>query len=292
MAIAELARECSQLFEEIKKSNLHDSSQYDNAEEHLFQYNLWTTNNRVLPPGLRDSLDSRLKRSPALHFAMLDLLHELKAQLSDTHRKTSDTIQHTLDNILRVSRAISRSRIIRDLGDSSRDIHYDHHGLKITNVFRQDAKRHLDNHLQNSETSLQLRNRLLDTICLRQERLQKLTSRREPLSHPLLSFLPKHSALNPESSIKSSKPSDTRDKTQIEFKSDVKLEDAAKRPPIPYRTRAASQSFARSWNESELVYDIDVLLAPPKVPKEMEQFECPYCFLVYPASLFGIQQWT
>lgn len=81
MSIADRAREVEVGFELWRNSLEPGSPAVEEAENQLFRFNLWTSNNFIFER-TRTSMDWRLRNASVLHSAMGDLLDDLKANLA------------------------------------------------------------------------------------------------------------------------------------------------------------------------------------------------------------------
>jgi hypothetical protein len=76
MSIAAQAKRAADLFEEWREKSTLNPTGLEQAENQLFRFNLWTSNNYVLE-NPRASMDWRLRNAPLLRSAMGDLLDDL-----------------------------------------------------------------------------------------------------------------------------------------------------------------------------------------------------------------------
>lgn len=81
MSIADRAREVEVAFELWRNALGPGSPDVEEAENQLFRFNLWTSNNFIFER-TRTSMDWRLRNASILHSAMADLLDDLKANLT------------------------------------------------------------------------------------------------------------------------------------------------------------------------------------------------------------------
>lgn len=90
MSIADRAREAEGAFESWRTSFEPGSPQVEEAENQLFRFNLWTSNNFIFGAE-RASMDWRLRNAAVLHSAMEDLLNDLKDNLIGANPQFFDT---------------------------------------------------------------------------------------------------------------------------------------------------------------------------------------------------------
>ena len=259
----------------------------------------WTSNNCVFHP-LRASMDWRLRSSPLLESTVLDLLNDLKNDLTGVAAEdaVTEAIEATLQALFRLSRAIRRSGIPQRLVNIASHVEYDEHGVNLTEEFRNGVKRLLEYRLKDSNASDELRVRLLDTICLRQQYFSYITARKakNDLAQPSrqISFPTRKSISNPSFSVKSSVPINSTSARVRGRKGNTgigKSVMSATTAPSNVAPSSQIENVSSKDEEHELFNCTADVPLPPKVPTGIKEFECPYCFLIYPANEFVGEQW-
>ena len=81
MAIASTAAECAQLFDNYARRMSEDGLFIQEMESHIFRFNLWIANEFILAPS-RASMDWRLRAAPWLQATIMELLDDLKVDLT------------------------------------------------------------------------------------------------------------------------------------------------------------------------------------------------------------------
>src|SRR5262249_3230712 len=89
-----------------------------------------------------------------------------------------DAISEILDHLFRLSRAVRRSGLLRRFVKVATYIDYDEDGVNLTEEFRKGVERILEFRLKHSRASQDLRKRIVDTICLRQQHFSYLRARK------------------------------------------------------------------------------------------------------------------
>ncbi|KAI9040770.1 glucose-methanol-choline oxidoreductase [Aspergillus affinis] len=86
-------------------------------------------------------------------------------------------VEDTIDQLFRFSRAVRRSGILRRFVRVARYTQYDDHGVNITEEFRKGVERIIELRLRDSRAGEELKRRLMETICLRQQHFAYLKDR-------------------------------------------------------------------------------------------------------------------
>ncbi|KAJ6447116.1 subtilase family domain-containing protein [Purpureocillium lavendulum] len=171
LSIYALATKCSELFSRWRNSVSTLPNEVMQVENLLFRFNLWAENNSANSEG-RDSLDWRLRKSPLPHDVIVDLLEALSAVIlrnlapekpGAAEHESADAL---LDQLFRFTRAIRRSGALKRFVRVADHVEYDK-DVNLTLKFRECVMPYLDVVLKS--TSQELKNRLLDTICLQDE---------------------------------------------------------------------------------------------------------------------------
>jgi hypothetical protein len=169
-------------------------------ENDLFRFTLWADHYSATSSG-RDSLDWRLRKSSVTHSVVLDLLEDLAqaifgkwdnritrnnlntlftAKLGPVQAsagESQDLPGIVLDRLFRYSRVIRRSGAMKRLAKASDFIECDGN-VNLTSEFRKTAAQVLDVIL-NQAADIIFRDRLLDTMCIRQQSFAYQKSCRE-----------------------------------------------------------------------------------------------------------------
>ena len=206
-------------------------------------------------------------------------------------------VGNALDQIFRYSRAIRRSGGLKRIAKVTDYIEYDDFGNNLSAKFRDSVKVYLDATLGN--TSVQIKARLLETICIRQQSLAFQRSRRENKVMPLYKAPSDH--LSTSSRITSQIGS------VISAKTSIGISEQQSRSAFPGPLRSGRPKFASSSattfvskipspteahvEPAEVAFLLDNLPRRPKIRREQREQECPYCLIVCPTEEFTDSSW-
>ncbi|KAL3447674.1 hypothetical protein BJX65DRAFT_307737 [Aspergillus insuetus] len=188
MAIAQKAAQCALCLEGISQAAPTEDARQE-WENQIFRFNLWSANNFVFAP-TRASMDWRLRNAPLLESSMCELLDDLQSSLIRcTAMMKKHTIQDaanhsidvsdTLEELFRLSRAVRRSGILRRFVKIESYIEFDDNGINLTDEFRNGVERLIEYRLKGSPASQILQERVVNTICLRQQHFAYLRAKWE-----------------------------------------------------------------------------------------------------------------
>jgi hypothetical protein len=209
-----------------------------------------------------------------------------------------DTISENLDRLFRLSRAVRRSGILRRFVKVATYIEYGENGANLTEEFRNGIEKIIEFRLKPSKASQDLRKRIVNTICLRQQHFSYLRARKAK-NTPIIK-----NANNPQSVPKSTlgatlsvtgsvSPSTAKNAPRKWPRSPgpgPSILTATTVQPDPITT-AHSVKSAKDNQDPEMVCSDADLPPPPKAPNHLKEFECPYCFLVCSAEELGGERW-
>jgi hypothetical protein len=197
-------------------------------------------------------------------------------------------VSETLDSLLRLSCAIRRSGILRRYVKVGNYVEFDENGINLTEAFRNGAKMLIEFRMKESKASNDLRERILDTVCLRQQYFSYLKSNKakntpiakDGQSHPSAP----RSTLGATLSVTGPLTSKTPGKA---VKQSFSMPRAA--PSIMTATTAQPDRMSKTYSvksaNGKTSHDVDCSDAdippPPKVSGNIKESECPYCFLIY-----------
>ncbi|UKZ69384.1 uncharacterized protein TrAtP1_010393 [Trichoderma atroviride] len=148
MSISDLSKECQELFNRRLVSAASAPKERTAIENHLFRFNLWVKF-YAAPYDKRDSLDCRLRKAMVPRSLMLDLLRDLLEALNSdssiiaptsqasaidgspqsvgdaSSNENPETVGDIMIHLLRYTRAIHRSGIMRSLVEVPNHFEYD-----------------------------------------------------------------------------------------------------------------------------------------------------------------------
>lgn len=315
MSIATQARELDGLFESWRTQFPAGSPEIEQAENQVFRFNLWTSNNFVLESP-RASMDWRLRNAPLLQSTLEDLLSDLKSSLiyemaseenresekqEGENRAASDDIEDLLDQLFRFTRAIRRSGVLHRFVKFANFIEYGKDGLNLTELFRESARKLVEYHLKDSSASPTIKDRLIDTICLRQQNFSYLKARKKRISRQNIPgpqttepSIPPRSVISTTFSGKVShsaappNPKSTTIDLPMHIKSSLMTATTAQTAQVPVNYSIKSHSADL---DSEDENDESSLPPAPFVPVYRKEWECPYCLVVCPRKEFIGHNW-
>ncbi|CAI7673710.1 unnamed protein product [Penicillium pancosmium] len=310
MSIAAQAKRAADLFEEWREKSALSPTGLEHAENQLFRFNLWTSNNYVLESP-RASMDWRLRNAPLLQSAMGDLLDDLIMGLIDaqnTPRQTerslaevsivASNVEDTLDQLFRFSRAVRRSGMLHRLVKIANHTEYGPDGVNLTSEFHMATSRIVDHYLKGCTASQELRERLVDTICLRQRNFSYLKSQKSNRSATIQApaqlpsrarstFVPSFSVTTPVKTTEQ-KEKPVKFKPRMDLRRSLMTATTAQLDKVPLdRSIQSSSNDPQSDVAGE---DLDLPRAP-NLSFGRGEWECPYCLVVCPANEFQSQNW-
>ncbi|KAJ5915595.1 hypothetical protein N7466_011528 [Penicillium verhagenii] len=328
MAIADRATEVVVLLEKWRTSFSPASSSIDEAENQLFRFNLWASNNSIFE-SRRASMDWRLRNAPLIQSAMEDLLDDLKISLSGKSQypkglkyfsnflmsidhgasldgdlrsnamnlPTSPSVmEDILDQLFRLTRSVRRSGVLRRFVKISDYTEYSPEGVNISEHFSSAASELVPHYLKETRTSDELKDRLIRTICLRHKMFSYLKARKGQLPEkPAIPTRagPPRSVLAPSFSV-------TKPVSTIAKKKQTNESQPAHRARPSVMTATTVQFDhvpakysvqASTSKEPEIITSHFELPQPPSVPEGRKEAECPYCLLVCPVKEFSGDNW-
>ncbi|KAL2785822.1 hypothetical protein BJX66DRAFT_342728 [Aspergillus keveii] len=303
MAIAQKAAQCALSLEGILQAAPTEDARQE-WENQIFRFNLWSANNFVFAP-IRASMDWRLRNAPLLESSMCELLEDLQSALirhaaimkTANHQGETDrdnSVSDTLEDLFRLSRAIRRSGILRRFVKIESYIEFDENGVNLTDEFRKGVERLLVFRLKDSPASQILRERVVNTICLRQQHFASLRAKWEngtvqPAANSPAPVQPR-SSLGATFSVRgsiASSPSPDKKKERVSIPTIMTATTAQ-----PERVKLArSIKSAVSVEHEEFECNEEDLPLPPKVPPDAAEYECPFCYMVCSSSEFWGERW-
>ncbi|KAJ0421436.1 hypothetical protein BJY00DRAFT_108879 [Aspergillus carlsbadensis] len=303
MAIAQKAAQCAVSLEGMVQAGPTEEARQE-WENQIFRFNLWSANNFVFAP-IRASMDWRLRNAPLLESSMCELLDDLQSTLirqtavmrnpniqSQTH--LDNPVNDTLEELFRLSRAVRRSGILRRFVKIESYIEFDETGVNLTDEFRKGVERLLVFRLKDSTASQELRERVVNTICLRQQHFAYLRAKWDkgtrPSKPPNPAVAQPRSSLGATFSVKgsmASSPRPAKDKERVSIPTVMTATTA--RPERMKQVR--SLKSAVSAEHADIECDQGDLPPPPRVPPGAVEHECPFCYMVCSASEFSGERW-
>jgi hypothetical protein len=205
-----------------------------------------------------------------------------------------NSVSDTLEDLFRLSRAIRRSGILRRFVKIESYIEFDENGVNLTDEFRKGVERLLAFRLKDSPASQILRERVVNTICLRQQHFAYLRAKWEngtvrPAANSPAPVQPR-SSLGATFSVRgsiASSPSPDKKKEGVSIPTIMTATTAQ-----PERVKLArSIKSAVSVEHEEFECNEEDLPLPPKVPPDAAEYECPFCYMVCPSSEFWGERW-
>ncbi|GKZ59151.1 hypothetical protein AnigIFM49718_005012 [Aspergillus niger] len=311
MAIASRAAECAQLFDKYARTLDGDELLKQDMENEIFRFNLWAANNFILTPG-RASMDWRLRNAPLLQSTMAELLDDLKADLikqsTFPFNSTIPTgmpyeiplhaVSETLDGLFRLSRAIRRSGILRRYVKVGNYVEFDENGVNLTEAFRNGAKTLIEFRMKESKASNGLRERIINTVCLRQQYFSYLKAKKAT-NAPISGADQSHQS-TPRSALRAT--------ASVTGSLTSKAQGAARQQSSPMRrpgpstmtaTTAQPDRIPKAYSvksaHEQQTYDVDCndadIPPPPNVSGNRKESECPYCFLACSKEELSGRRW-
>lgn len=320
-SISVLAKECSALFTRwFNSKSLNPGDELAEVENHLFRFNLWAENNAAFSES-RDSLDWRLRKTSVPHSVIVDLLKALSKEILSEYGQTIDAFclittalgrltaapaidggvenspEEILDQLFRFSRAIRRSGVLRRFVKVADYIEKDEMtGENLTALFRENVKSYLETTLRS--TNQTLKDRILETICLRQQGFAFLRARwrsntsndAKPVSETAHQAPRTSSRVGSAYSVKGSlkerhQPEPDRSKPQTSR--------GYTAPPSATTLNTNEMSQRDAMPEaSDMTIPLADLPPRPKVLPNEQQIKCPYCFIVCTANEFNEFSWS
>lgn len=322
MAIAASATKCARLFESLLQLPPSDDLK-QNWESVVFRFNIWCENNYILHPR-RASMDWRLRDAPLIESAMVEVLDELKRDLIRERLRANcstcaltpvlehttfsvsenrilfppSDIRYSLNRLWRLSRAIRRTDALHGVPGFADCIEYDENGVNLTEEFKEFAKAAVESRLDSSMASEDLKKRIFDTICLRQQHfayLRLINQTKQPTSHPndyLASTVP--GSRSDMASLKAPRSSSSRTipATKSPRGSESDIPSMATTSTEPERGKHVHSLKPASGNDDDKSSRIvDKLPPPPNTASHFIESWCPYCFSLHPPMEFSGKRW-
>ncbi|KAL4898869.1 hypothetical protein BDW74DRAFT_184293 [Aspergillus multicolor] len=308
MAIAAKTVECARVLDGILQAANGDELAQE-WENQVFRFNLWVSNNLIFASA-KASMDWRLRNAPLLESSMVELLDDLQTTLNNYTAASKGTMNEeadansavgdALDELFRLSRAIRRSGILRRFVKIDSFIEYDEDGVNLTEGFRTGVERLIRFRLRDSMASEGLRQRVLETVCLRQQYFaylrKKWGTRQKDKTNKMSppSTLPSKPSLGVTYSVTGSTPPSGRTIKQKNFaratQAVTTILTATTAQPGRIEEVRSLKSAIQTPEDEVLCSEQDLPL-PPKIPFRCTEFECPFCFLVCSTDVFNGEQW-
>jgi hypothetical protein len=208
-----------------------------------------------------------------------------------------DDPEVVLDQLVRYSKAIRSSGALRRLAKASGYIEYDENtNINLSAKYREGV----DWLLQHKFGDNPLRNRLLETICIRQQSFAFEKSRRENkrtsmegIAHAKFER-PRGSPVSVFShSVRSSVTATSQPTSKTPQLAAQNRRIGA--PPSDATTFQSHMSQAPEYEpeleQSDTVFPLDELPVRPKIGPGEKEHECPYCFMLCPKDDFTDSGW-
>lgn len=211
-----------------------------------------------------------------------------------------EVIEETLDQLFRFSRAVRRSGILHRFIKIANYVEYGPGGINLTEEFRKAATRLVEHHLKTSSATPNLRARLIETICLRQQNFSYLKSRKSRPTEDLNVRNEKspssaaRSVLSTSFSVASTVTRNPRRKRSVQIQHTQRVEHSIlSATTVQYTGASLEQSIQSSINHQDPeIEDNDANLPqPPDVPVGQKEWECPYCLLLCPVKELSGELW-
>lgn len=178
-------------------------------------------------------------------------------------------------------------------------IEYGPDGTNLTEEFRIAASRLVEHYLSGSTASQELQDRLVDTICLRQQNFAYLKARKaKRVIKPVeknQSFSRPRSTIAPSFSVTGSFASTVKKKKFVPAEHPVMVERSVMTATTAQYNNAllnySVQSASASGQGTEIIGSDSDLPSPPVVPIGRKEWECPYCLLVCSQNEFKGESW-
>jgi hypothetical protein len=204
-----------------------------------------------------------------------------------------------LDQLLRYSQAIRRSGALRGLAKSSDYVEYDEYdtGLNLTAKFRDMTDEYLRMRLPRIQNALH--ERLLDTVCIRQQSFAFQRSRQRKETDPdevaSVDILPAKSTIAPRTgSAYSQRKSITKPIPPVSKPSQARMQRQRLGPPQSATTfRSTASHMAHEEREAfDTTFMLEHLPLRPRILSGVLYDQCPYCFMRCPVTDFSESNWS
>ncbi|KAL4983893.1 hypothetical protein BDW68DRAFT_25946 [Aspergillus falconensis] len=306
MAVVEKAARCARLLEQICQTESSDVLRQE-WENQIFRFNLWSSNNFVFAP-TRASMDWRLRNAPTVESAICELLddlqsglirHEAIIKIKGTPEDTSphDAVNETLEELFRLSRAVRRSGVLRRFVKIGSYVEYDGGGVNLTEEFRKGVERIVDFRLRGSRSSAELKQRVVDTVCLRQQHFAYLRAKWEKgkVTSTINTVTPQlpRSTLGATFSVTGSMSSGVAKRKQTAPVAAIQAHSVMT-ATTAQAGRIKQVRFLKSTpsvDEVKVEYNPNDLPIPPKIPANTVEYECPFCYMVCPSVNYVGERW-
>ncbi|CAI7654372.1 unnamed protein product [Penicillium manginii] len=207
-------------------------------------------------------------------------------------------VEGTLDLLFRFSRAIRRSGILHRLVKIANHNEYSPDGVNLTSEFHMATSRIIDHYLKGCNASPELRERLVDTICLRKRNFSYLKSQKKARSAPMkvLEELPSRarSTFTPSFSVMTPVTTTGHKEKPIQFEPRLDLRRSlmtATTAQVDHVPLDRSIQSSIGAPQPEVSDEDPELPRPPVVPSGRKEWECPYCLVVCPIKEFRPENW-
>ncbi|KAJ5730619.1 uncharacterized protein N7483_005127 [Penicillium malachiteum] len=238
------------------------------------------------------------------------LLDRIKASLQDSTEygivgPEFESVEAILDQLFRFSRAIRRSGILHRLVKIANHIEYDADGVNLTATFHAGISRLVEHYLKGCTASEELRDRLVETICLRRQNFSYLKAQRESRSSRKPTKIPTQAASRARSTLTSSfsinmpvftatrkiKPIDLDPIPELRQSVMTATTAQVENVPINHSIQSSVSTDQQQRDNEEDALKLE-LPRPPEIPFGLREWECPYCLIVCPVEDFNLENWT
>ena len=219
--------------------------------------------------------------------------------LEDHESTKPGIIEENLDELFRFSRAVRRSGVLHRFVKIANYIELSPEGVNLTEQFRNAATQLVGHYLRNSPAAPSLRDRLIETICIRQQNFSYLKSRRirmplAPRATNAGAPSASRSVLTTSFSVGGTMSAAPKRKKNTKVEPPRQMENSVMTATtVQYNNANVQYSVQSSVNDhdSEKTDSDANLASPPVVPIGQKEWECPYCLLVCPVKEFKGEAW-
>lgn len=210
----------------------------------------------------------------------------------------ASNVEDTLDQLFRFSRAVRRSGMLHRLVKIANHTEYGPDGVKLSSEFRTATSRIIDHYLKGCTAGQELRERLVDTIYLRQrnfsylksQKINRFAKKQAPAQLPSRggsTLTPSFSVITPVTAT-GLKEELLEIKPRLDLRRSLLTATTAQVDQVPL-DRSIQSSIGAS--QSEVSGEDLELPRPPDVPFGRKELECPYCLVVCPVKEFESDNW-
>jgi hypothetical protein len=208
-----------------------------------------------------------------------------------------NNVGDALDQIFRYSRVMRRSGGFRRIAKAKDYIEYDDLGNNLSAKFRDSVKSYLDATL--GKTSVHVRARLLETICVRQQSLAFQKSRREDKAMPFDDAPSDHVPTSARITSQMIPITSAKTSIGISQKQSRSAFPGPLRPEGPKFASSSATTFVSKTlastdayvDPAEITFPLDSLPKRPTIRRGQREQECPYCFVLCPIEEFTDSSW-